>query len=78
MGQVSTEYDLDNELMFAKFCNENLDAGQMYDFIRAEFLNLIIARKQFVKDNKAEAKANRKLKKLEAKQRPVTVIEEES
>ena len=41
----------------------------MFDFIRAEYLNLIIARKQFVKDSKENLKKQKKqsaaLKKIE-------------
>ena len=42
---VSMEFDLNNDVLFKKFIDENLDDDQMHDFIRHECLNLIIARK---------------------------------
>ena len=59
LGSTSTAYDLDKDSMFEKFIGENLDSGQMYDYIRAEYLNLIIARKQFVKEGKERLKKER-------------------
>lgn len=44
-GSVTLEYDLDIDKMFDKFVQGNLDSESMFDFIRAEYLNLIIARK---------------------------------
>ena len=57
--KISTEYNLDNERLLKKFIDENLDSGQMHDFIRHECLNLIIERKQFVKDSKERIKTER-------------------
>ena len=75
LGSISTTYDLNKDSMFEKFINENLDSGQMYDYIRAEYLNLIIARKQFVKEGKESLKKKRTEKK-EAK--AAKQIEEEA
>ena len=50
---------MNNDILFNKFVEENLDSSQMLDFIRHECLNLIIARKQFVKDSKARIKEER-------------------
>ena len=67
LGSVSTEFDLDMDVMFEKFQDKNCDSSEMFDFIRAEYLNLIIARKQFVKDGKEKIKEERKQKKEKAK-----------
>ena len=70
---VSTEYDFNSDALFKKFVEQNLDSDQMLDYIRHECLNLIIARKQFVKDSKARVKEERqKLKenKSAAKTKP--------
>ena len=56
---MSAEYDMNCEVLFKKFVDENLDNGQMLDFIRHECLNLIIARKQFVKESKVRVKEER-------------------
>ena len=70
---MSTEYDFNSDTLFKKFVEQNLDSDQMLDFIRHECLNLIIARKQFVKESKARVKEERqKLKenKSAAKHQP--------
>ena len=70
---VSTEYDFNCDALFKKFVDQNLDNEQMLDYIRHECLNLIIARKQFVKESKARVKEERqKLKenKSAAKTKP--------
>ena len=56
LGTVSDKYDLKWEIMLERFLDEKLEDSHMKDFIRAEYLNLIIARKQFVKDSKKTLK----------------------
>ena len=59
LGCISTEYDLNKEAMYTKFCNENHPPSPMFEYIRAEYLNLIIARKAYVKEGKERLKAER-------------------
>lgn len=49
--------------MFAKFVDQGLDDTQMFDYIRAEYLNLIIDRKKFVKEEKERLKNKAKSQK---------------
>lgn len=45
LGSVATQFDLDADALFIKFVAGNLESDSMFDFIRAEYLNQIIARK---------------------------------
>lgn len=56
-GSVSEEYDLNNQVMFEKFIAMSYEKESMDGFIRSEFLNLIIARKKYVKEQKEVKKA---------------------
>ena len=56
LGTVSDKFDLKWEIMLERYLDEKLEDSHMKDFIRAEYLNLIIARKQFVKDRKKSMK----------------------
>ena len=56
LGTVSDKFDLKWEIMLERYIDEKLEDSHMKDFIRAEYLNLIIARKQFVKDSKKSMK----------------------
>lgn len=60
LGKINPEFDLDIDKMFFKFVDGNLESESMFDFIKAEYLNLIIARKTFVKEEKERLKEERK------------------
>jgi len=69
-GEVSTEFDLKSEKimkMYDKFIGKNhRDSSKMFDFIRAELLELIQMRKQYCKDKKEEIKTQRSKKQNNA------------
>ena len=45
LGTISDKFDLKWEIMLERYLDEKLEDSHMKDFIRAEYLNLIIARK---------------------------------
>ena len=59
-GSISTEYDVNLEDMYQSFIDQGIEEEQMLNFIRDEYLNSIIARKQFVKDSKEKRRNEKK------------------
>jgi len=55
-GSICGTFNLDEIALFAKFVDQGFDDTQMFDYIRAEYLNLIIDRKKFVKAEKERLK----------------------
>ena len=52
LGTISLKYEFKWEIVLERFMEENLVDSDMKDFIRSEYLNLIMARKKFVMDNR--------------------------
>ena len=48
LGSVSSEYEIKADALFEEFLSKNYDSGQMFDFIRSEYLRIIMDRKNFV------------------------------
>ena len=48
LGSVSSEYEIKADALFEEFLAKNYDSGQMFDFIRSEYLRIIMDRKNFV------------------------------
>ena len=50
---------MDQEALYTKFTEQNYDNESMFDFIRAEYLNLVDKRKAFLKQEKERIKAEK-------------------
>lgn len=59
-GYVSKEFEVNVVELFREFKAQEIEEDEMYNFIRDEWLNKIIARKQHVKQSKVLAKAEKK------------------
>ena len=59
-GSISTEYDVNLEDMYQSYIDQGIEEEQMLNYIRDEYLNSIIARKQFVKDSKEKRRNEKK------------------
>ena len=68
---------MNEEALFEKLVSQSLTNSQMFDFIRAEYLNLIIERKKFVKDEKERIKGEMKQLKLKQIAEKQAKLEEE-
>lgn len=76
-GSVSKDFDVNIVELYKRYMDQGLEAEQglednlMFSFIRDEWLSMIIARKQYVKDSKSQLKSAKKL------QQPRSKMEEE-
>jgi len=59
-----------NELYNA-YTEQEIEDDQMFNFIRDEWLNMIIARKQYVKDSKVRLKEEREQKARDRQKPPM-------
>ena len=48
LGSNSTDYEVNVDSLFESFVSKNYDNSQMFDFIRSEYLRLIMDRKTFL------------------------------
>ena len=63
LGSNSTEYEVNVDSLFESFVSKNYDNAQMFDFIRSEYLRLIMDRKNFVQEGKERIRKEKQEKK---------------
>ena len=63
LGSNSTEYEVNVDNLFESFVSKNYDNAQMFDFIRSEYLRLIMDRKNFVQEGKERIRKEKQEKK---------------
>lgn len=76
-GSISTNFDIDINELFASYTEQEIEEDQMFNFIRDEWLNMMIARKMYAKEQQEKKKKEAKEARDKAKAQKQLPIEEE-